>query len=70
MLTLEQIRERMRDRKVTVVADAIGVHANTVYRALNADGKPSYETVKLLSDYLLKSDQLLEQVRYKKEGMR
>jgi len=62
MLTLEQIRERMKDRKVTVVAEVIGVHANTLYRVLSGDAKPSYETVKLLSDYLT------EQGRFKKEG--
>ena len=63
MLTLADIRERMQDRKVTVVAEAIGVHSNTLYRMLSGDAKPSYQTVKLLSDYLT------EQGRFKKEGM-
>ena len=53
MLDLEQIRERMRDRKVTAVAEATGLHQATVYRVVWGEQIPSYETVKTLSDYLL-----------------
>lgn len=53
MLSLEQIVERLNDRKLTVVAEVTGLHYNTVYRV--ATGKiadPSYGVVKKLSDYL------------------
>lgn len=53
MLDMSAIRERMRDRKVAQVAKAIGIHKVTLYRLLNHDSSPSYETVKALSDYLL-----------------
>lgn len=53
MLDLAEIRERMKDRKVTAVAEATGLHKQTVYRAVWGAVAPSYETVKLLSDYLL-----------------
>ena len=53
MLDLADIRERVRDRKLTVVAEAIGIHKSTLYRMLSGDVAPSYETVKALSDYLL-----------------
>lgn len=43
----------MKDRKVTVVAQAIGAHKVTLYRMLNGEQTPSYETLKALSDYLL-----------------
>jgi DNA-binding phage protein len=53
MLDMTDIRERMRDRKISTVAAAIGIHKVTLYRLLNHDSSPSYETVKALSDYLL-----------------
>jgi len=34
------------------VAVKAGVHPATVYRFMQPDSQPSYETVKLLSDYL------------------
>lgn len=53
MLTLEQIVEQLGDRRIDIVATAIGVRPSTLIdikkgRTLN----PSYETVKALSDYL------------------
>jgi DNA-binding phage protein len=52
MLTLEQIREKMADRRVRVVADATGLHHQTIYEVMNEHSNPSYKTVKTLSDYL------------------
>lgn len=53
MLTLEQIIEKLGDRRTDVVASAIGVRPATIIdikkgRTLN----PSYTVVKALSDYL------------------
>lgn len=53
MLTVEEIREGLRDRNLRAVARSTGLHPNTVYTI--ADGKntnPSHRTLKKLSDYL------------------
>lgn len=49
MLTIEQIKEKLKDRNISAVAKALGVHQNTLYRL---DEKTSYKVVKALSDYL------------------
>jgi len=51
MLTIEQIRKRMQDRNIKAVAEAIGVHQQSLYRIM-AGSEPSYRVLKLLSDYL------------------
>lgn len=53
MLTLEEVRELLQDRRIDVVAEATGLHYSTVQevRAGKSD-KPSYQTIKILSDYL------------------
>jgi len=53
MLTIEQIRLALRDRRISMVAAATGLHYNTVRfirdsRIVN----PSYKVLKALSDYL------------------
>lgn len=52
MLTLDQIKEQMTDRRVRKVADATGLHHQTIYDVLKEGSNPSYATVKALSDYL------------------
>lgn len=52
MMTLEQIREKLKDRNLSVVADAAGVHRNALYRLMNSRSNPSYETVRRLVEYL------------------
>lgn len=59
MLTVEQIKTRLKDANLKRVAQAAGVHPATVYRLMSEDSKPLYETVKALSDYLSKRDQLV-----------
>lgn len=54
MMTLEQIREKLKDRNLSAVADAIGVHRNAIYRLVNDQSNPSYETVRRLVEYLSK----------------
>jgi DNA-binding phage protein len=53
MLTVEQIKSRLKDANLKRVAENAGVHPATVYRLMNEDSKPLYETVKALSDYLV-----------------
>ena len=53
MMTVEEITEALRDRKLTAVAEGAGLSYDTVWRV--ASGKTravSYETIKKLSDYL------------------
>jgi DNA-binding phage protein len=38
------------------VAENAGVHPATVYRFMQEDSKPLYETVKALSDYLTRQE--------------
>ncbi len=53
MLTLEQITELLQDRKPSVVADAVGLSYDTVWRVQKGRFvSPSYDVVKRLSDYL------------------
>lgn len=52
MMTLEQIKEKLKDRNLSAVADAAGVHRNAIYRLVNGQSNPSYETVRRLAEYL------------------
>lgn len=52
MMTLEEIQRKLEDRNLRKVAQATGLHYNTVYRLMNNQQKPSYKVVKMLSDYL------------------
>ena len=53
MLTLDEIRERLRDRRLPVVSEATGVHSNTI-RIIrdNPWANPTYQVMVKLSDYL------------------
>lgn len=52
MLTVEQIKKRLQDANLKRVAENAGIHPATVYRFMQEESKPLYETVKSLSDYL------------------
>lgn len=52
MLNLQEIKERMQDRNVAAVARIVGINKATLYRILSNESQPTYETVRLLSDYL------------------
>ena len=55
MLTLEEIRDRLKDRRLQIVSVATGLHYNTIKSVRdNENGRPSYDTIKALSDYLNK----------------
>jgi len=51
MLTLDEIKRRLKDANLSKVAKASGLHYNTIYRLVNGQ-EPKYDTVKKLSDYL------------------
>lgn len=53
MMTLEEIRSALKDRRTGIVAKAIGVRIGTVTDIRNGVTKnPSYSVIKALSDYL------------------
>ena len=53
MLNLEEVREKIKDRKLRVVAEQTGLNYNTVWRVATGRVKEvSYDTIKKLSDYL------------------
>jgi len=52
MMTLEEVREQLLDRRIDMVADATGLHYSTVCDVRSGkNDNPSYKTVKALSDY-------------------
>lgn len=53
MMTLEQIREALSDRRLSLVAELTGIHYNTIREIRdNPDANPTYRVVVTLSDYL------------------
>lgn len=53
MLTLDQIKDRLKHSNLKAVAEASNVNYNTLYKLMNEEGRdPAYSTVKALSDYL------------------
>ncbi len=58
MLTLEQIRDKLKDRRLRVVAEEIGVSYPTILSIYQGRSKnPSYRIIGLLCEYLEKGDQ-------------
>jgi DNA-binding phage protein len=51
-MTLEQIREALADRKLSMVARATKVHPNTIRSILKNQANPTHRVIKALSDYL------------------
>lgn len=56
MMTVEQIKKRLEDANLKRVAENAGVHPATVYRFMQDESKPLYDTVKALSDYLTRQE--------------
>jgi hypothetical protein len=53
MMTLERISEGLKDRRLTVVSTATGVHWNTIRTIRdNPNANPTYQVMVKLSDYL------------------
>lgn len=53
MLTIDDIKHRLKDHNLTAVSRSSGVGYMTLYRIMNVkDYNPSYEAIKKLSDYL------------------
>ncbi len=56
MLSLEDMRTALKDRRIRVVAEAIGVHHQTLYSIRDdLSYNPRADTMRKLSDYLTAS---------------
>jgi len=56
MLTLQQIRQQLEDRRLSVVSERTGLHPNTLRDIRNnADCNPSHRVLAALSDYIRSS---------------
>lgn len=61
MLTLPEVVQQLQDRKLSKVAEATGVHENTLRRIRDGQQQnPAYETLKAVSDYLQPPTQAAE----------
>jgi len=52
MLTLDQIKKLLKDRRLSIIEEKTGIHRNTL--ALIRDGvteNPEYSTIEKLSEY-------------------
>ena len=53
MLTLEEIKHALRDRRLDIVSEHTGIHRATISRIRNDENaNPTYAVIKTLSDYL------------------
>ena len=51
IMTTDELRQRLSDRVVTIVAERIGISAMTIYRIQKGDYVPRLETRLKLSEY-------------------
>ncbi len=53
MLTLEEIREKLKDRRLSIVAVATGLSRQAIHNVVTGrTPNPSHETVRRLMEYL------------------
>lgn len=53
MMTLDQLKQALKDRRPTMVAEATNVHFNTIRDIRdNPNANPTWKVMKALSDYL------------------
>ena len=52
VLRLDEIRRRLKDRKLTVVAKNANISRPVLYQIVNNQTDPKFSTVERLSDYL------------------
>lgn len=52
MLTIEEIQDALKDRRLRIVAQSCGLSYPTVLAVKEGRTNPSYETIRVLSDYI------------------
>lgn len=54
-MSLQEIKERLQERCIAEVAEATGLHYNTVYAVAKYDNcNPTFRTIQALTEYLFK----------------
>jgi len=51
-MNLTEIKQRLADRRLSVVAEATGLSVFTLYRLINGKSKPSRSTMRSIETYL------------------
>jgi|GEM_PF-4244245 len=51
-MTIEHIKLQLKDRKLSSVADAIGINKHTLYKFMKGQTKPNPMTIKAIEEYL------------------
>ena len=52
LLSLAQIKERLKDRRMNTIAKSLGLKYETVAQFSKANANPRYKTLLLISNYL------------------
>lgn len=55
-MTTENIKLQLKDRKLSAVADAIGINKHTLYNFVKGKTQPNPMTLKAISDYLVREN--------------
>lgn len=51
-MTLEEIKQALADRNLTVVSEAVGLNPHTLYRIVHGKTNPHRSTIAMLRAYL------------------
>jgi hypothetical protein len=56
-MTLDEIREALQDRRLSIVGRRTGLHPSTIAKVRDKVGQPTYDTVKRLAAYFAERGQ-------------
>jgi transcriptional regulator with XRE-family HTH domain len=54
MLNLDEIRKKLSDRQLNIVAARVGLHYNTLYKFMRGDDNITIKTLEKIYNYLSK----------------
>jgi hypothetical protein len=61
MLTLDDLRRLLKDRRLPIVAEATGIHANTLREVRdNPDANPTYKVLAALNSYFEQAKEVVK----------
>ena len=55
MLTLDEIKQRLKPYNLRALSTEVGIEYNVLWRAIRKEKPVKYEVVKQLSDYLMQN---------------
>lgn len=69
MMTIDEIRAALQDRRLTVIAAQTGLHYNTISAIKRGDQtNPQYDTMIKLSTYLTHGSNIINEYNNKQAG--